>query len=112
MRKSKQLITKSSKAKLTEKELRFWLLSSEYVDKCKFSICGEFLQEKWLLEKYATIKRIEYSPLGSKFKTQTDIAKIQYQGLDKVYEFDGKINYDNKKQTLKKYNKQDIIYDL
>ena len=70
------------------------------------------MQEKWLLEKYATIKRIKYSPLGSKFKKQTDIAKKQYQGLDKVYEFDGKINYDDKKRTLKKYNKQDIIYDL
>ena len=47
---------------------------------------------------------------------QTDIAKKQYQGLDKVYEFDKKegdetINKDDRKTILKKYNNSDSIYD-
>ena len=37
--------------------------------------------EDILLEKAATIKRFEYSPLDSNWKKQTDIAKIQNQGL-------------------------------
>ena len=37
--------------------------------------------------------------------------KKQYQCLDKVYEFDGTINRDDKKPTLKKYNKSSQIYD-
>ena len=47
------------------------------------------LLEKDLLEKAATIKRFEYSPLGSELKKYTDIAKKkkkEYQRLDKVYE--------------------------
>ena len=44
----------------------------------------EFLTGKGQLEKAATIKRFEYSPLGSELKKQTDIAKKQYQGLEKV----------------------------
>ena len=47
------------------------------------------------------MKKFEYSPLGIELKKQTDIAKHQYQGLGKVYEFDGKtIKYD-KNQQLK-----------
>ena len=46
---------------------------------------GEFvLLEKDLPEKVARIKRFEYSPLVSGFKKQTDIAKKQYQRLDKA----------------------------
>ena len=41
-------------------------------------------------EKAATIKRFEYSLKGSELKKQSDIAKIQYQVLWKVYEFDKK----------------------
>ena len=36
-----------------------------------------FCQKKDLLEKAATIKRLEYSPLGKESKAQTDIAKNQ-----------------------------------
>ena len=35
--------------------------------------------------KSATIKRFEYSPLGSELKKQTDIAKQQYQRLEKGF---------------------------
>ena len=60
-----------------------------------------------MLKKAATIKRLEYSPLGKKLKAQIDISKKQYQGLDKIYEFDETIN----KPTFKKYNKSDLIYN-
>ena len=39
-------------------------------------------------QKKTTIKGFEYSPLGKELKAQTDITKKQYQGLDKVYDFD------------------------
>ena len=38
-----------------------------------------------MLEKIAGSKGFEYSPLGSELKKQTDIAKKQYQGLDKIF---------------------------
>ena len=49
-------------------------------------------------------------------KKQTDFAKKQSQGLDKVFEFDKKegdetIIKDDKRPTLKKYNKSNLIYD-
>ena len=42
-----------------------------------------FLPEKDLLEKAATLKRFEYSPLAKELKAQADIAKKQYNGLNK-----------------------------
>ena len=45
----------------------------------------DILPERELLEKAATLKRFEYSPLGKELKAQTDIAKKQYQGLDKAF---------------------------
>ena len=87
-------------------------LSSGNVGKYEFLTGEKVLPEKWVLEKAATIKRFEYSPLGSELKKQIDIAnKKQYQGLDKVYEFDGTISKDDKKATLKMYNKSVPIYD-
>ena len=62
------------------------------------------LLEKDLLEKAATIKRFEYSPLASQLKMHIDIAKKQYQRFDKVYEFDVRINKIDRKPTLKKHN--------
>ena len=63
--------------------------------------------EKGLLEKAAAIKEFEYSPLGGELKNQNDIAKKQYQGLDKVYTFDETVNKDDqKKQHLKSIVKQ------
>ena len=52
-------------------------------------------KEKGLLEKAATIKRFKYSPLGSDLEKRTDIVGKEYQGLDKIYEFDKKdlLNY-------------------
>ena len=41
-----------------------------------------FYRKKDLLEKAATIKRFEYSPLGKELKAQTDIAKDQYKFLN------------------------------
>ena len=65
-------------------------LSSANVGKYEFLTEG--LSEKGLLEKAATIKKIKYLQLGSELEKQTDTAKKQYQGLDKVYKFD-KENY-------------------
>ena len=42
------------------------------------------LLEKELSEKATTVKRIEYSPLGSELKKQTDIVVKQYQGLKRM----------------------------
>ena len=46
------------------------------------------LLEKDLLETAATIKRFEYSPLGSELKNKLTLQKKkkEYQRLDKVYE--------------------------
>ena len=38
-----------------------------------------------MLEKIDASKGFEYSPLGSELTKQTDIAKKQYQGLDKIF---------------------------
>ena len=56
-----------------------------YVRKYEFLTGEDVLPEKDLLEKAASIKRYKYSPLGSELKKQTDIAKKQYQVLDKVH---------------------------
>ena len=56
-------------------------LSSRNVSKYEFLTGKYFLPEKNFQQK----KRFEYSPLGKELKVQTDIAKKQYQGLDKIY---------------------------
>ena len=79
-------------------------MSLRNVGKYKFLTGGDILPEIGLLEKAVTIKRLEYSLLGSKLNKQTDIAKNStYQGFDKVYEFDKKENGEriSKKQRLK-----------
>ena len=64
-----------------------------------------------LLEKDATIKRFEHLPLVSELKKQTGIVKNQYQGLDKVFEFDKKKDDERiNKKPVKKYSKSDLIY--
>ena len=50
-------------------------LSSKDVDKYEPLTGEDVLSEKDLLEKAATIKIFEYSPLGNEFKNQSDIAK-------------------------------------
>ena len=69
------------------------------------------LLEEDLLEKAATIKRFEYSPLASQLKIHIDIEKMQYQRFDKVYEVDVRINRIDRQPTLEKYNKLDLIYN-
>ena len=50
-------------------------LSSGNVCEYDFLTSEFVLPEKKLLEKAATIKRFDYSPLGSELKKQTDIVK-------------------------------------
>ena len=69
------------------------------------------LLDEDLLEKAATIKRFEYSPLASQLKIHIDIEKMQYQRFDKVYEVDVRINRIDRQPTLEKYNKLDLIYN-
>ena len=45
----------------------------------RFLTGKDVLSEKDLLEKAAALKRFEYSTLGKELKSQTDIAKKQYQ---------------------------------
>ena len=63
----------------------------------------DVLPEKDLEEKVATIKRFEYSPLGSELKNQTDISKKQYHRLNKVHRFDKEDDeIINKKTNIKR----------
>ena len=69
-----------------------------------------------MLEEATTTKRFEYSPLGKESKAQTDIAKKQYQGLDKAF-ISNKENKNvneslikREKTAVKKYNKSNLIY--
>ena len=55
------------------------------------------------------MKRFEYLPLDKESKSQTDIAKRQYQKLYNTFEFDKIIK--KEKPTLKKYNRWNLIYD-
>ena len=50
-------------------------LSSENVSKYEFLTGKDGLAEKDMLEKAATMKRYEYSPLHKGLKAKTDIAK-------------------------------------
>ena len=68
-----------------------------------------FYQKKNLLEKAATMKRFEYSPLGKKSKAQTDIPKKQYQKLNSTYECD-KI-FKKERPAFKNYNNSNLIYN-
>ena len=80
-------------------------LSLRHVGEHEFSTGEDILTEIGLLIKGL----FEYSPLGSELKKQIHIAKKQYQGLDKVYNFDKKEC--DKKPILKKYNKSHLIYE-
>ena len=75
-------------------------LSSENVGKYKFSTGEDVLSDKGLLEKATTIKRFEYSPLGSELKKQTVMKKEKEETLKK----------DNKTATLQKYDKSNLIF--
>ena len=62
-----------------------------------------------MLEKDATMKRFECSPLGKELKTQTDIAKKQYQKLDNTFGFDKIIK--KEKPILGNYSKSNLLHD-
>ena len=55
----------------------------------------DVLTGKDLLEKAATTKKFEYSPLGKELKKQTSLAEKQYQSFDKVF------NHDEKEEPVK-----------
>ena len=58
----------------------------------------DVLPEADLLEKAATIKRLEYPPSGSDMKKQTDIAKDQYKSFkDQI-----NVNNNNREDDVKK----------
>ena len=80
-------------------------LSSGNVSKYEFLTGKDVLPEKDLLEKAASVKRFEYLPLGKELKTQTDIAKKQYQKLDHTDEF---VRIKKEKPTIRKYSRDQI----
>ena len=92
-------------------------LSSRNVNKYEFLTGKYVLPEKGLLEKGTAMKRFEYLPLGRELNAQTDIAKKQYQRLEKTFIS----NKDNKnvneslikkeKPSVKKCNKSYLIYN-
>ena len=57
------------------------VLTSGNASKYEFLTGKDVVREKDLIEKAATIKRFEYSPLGSELKKQTSMAKKTVQGL-------------------------------
>ena len=64
------------------------------------------LSEKDLLEKAPRMKIFEFTSLGKELKTQTGIAKKQYQALNRFFKSNEK-----EEPTLKKYNKSNLIYN-
>ena len=84
-------------------------LSPANISKYEFLTGKDVLPEKYLLEKAATMKRLEYLLLDKESKAQTDIAKKQYQKLDNTYESEKIIK--KEKPTLKKCNRSNLIYD-
>ena len=71
------------------------------------------LVEEDLLEKAATIKRFEYSPLGSELKKQTNIVKKNIKRISKIRQgvwIDEAINKNDRKPT-RKTSKSNLIYD-
>ena len=60
-------------------------LSWQSVSKYKFLTGKDVLPEKDLQKKAVTMKRFEYLLSGKELKTQTDVAKKQYQGLNKAF---------------------------
>ena len=80
MRKIKRIDNKvkQNKAKydLDRQTAKIFALSSGTVRKYEFLTDKGVLLEKDLLEKAATMKKFEYSPLGKELKAQNDIAKI------------------------------------
>ena len=70
-----------------------------------------------MLKKAATIKRVDYSPLGKELMAQTDLAKKEYQGLDKAFisnmvdKYLNELLIKKEKSTFKEYNKLNLTYN-
>ena len=62
---------------LDRQTVKISALSSGNVSKYEFLTGKDVLPEKDLLEKAATMKRFEYSPLDNELKAQTGVAKDQ-----------------------------------
>ena len=71
---SSDMILQISKRDLKRETGKISALSARNVGKYEFLTSKDVLPKKDL-EKAATIKRFEYSPLGKGLKAQTDIAK-------------------------------------
>ena len=103
--------TEQNKAQydLDRQTAKNFALSLRNVSKYEFLTGKDVLPEKDVLEKAATLKRFEYSPLGKELKALTDITEKQYQKLRDTYEFDKIIK--KEKPTLENYSKSDLIYN-
>ena len=86
--------------------LRFQLYHQEMLVNINFRR-ERCLTRRRLLEKVTTMKKIEYPLLGKEIKAQTDIAKTQYQRLNKFFKSDEK----EQPATIRKKNKSDLIYE-
>ena len=71
---SEKIRTINDKVTQTKKQLSS-VLSSGNIIKYKFLTSEDVLPEKDLSEKAATIRRFEYSPLGSELTKRTSIEK-------------------------------------
>ena len=107
----KILIKDKIQYSLDRKSTEILTLSSGKVSKYEFLNGKVVLPEKDFLEKAATIKRFDHSPLGSEMKKQTDSAKKEYQGLGKIHRFDKEDDELMRKKELKKYKKFDLVYN-
>ena len=88
---------KQNKAKynLDRQTAKIFALASGSV-KYEFLTGKEDLPEKHLLEKSATIKRFEYSPLEKELKAQTAIVKDQY----KLFKDQMNVNNNNREEDM------------
>ena len=80
------------------------------VGKHEFMTGKDVLLEKGLVEKAATMKRFESSPLGSELIKQTSIAEKQYQRFDDCGEA-LTIKKDDKALPIKKHNRSNFSYN-
>ena len=64
---------------------KIYILLLGNIRKYEFLTGKDVLPENELLEKAITLKRFEYFLLGKELKSQTDISKRKYKGLDKIF---------------------------
>ena len=76
---------RKAKHNLDRQKVKISALSPGYFGKYEFLTGENILPRKELLGQAATIKRFEYSPVGSELKKQASIGKYHYQRLDKKY---------------------------